>query len=152
MKFTLSWLKYHLATDASLDEITDKLTMIGLEVEAVDDRAATFAPFLIGQVLSACQHPNADRLMLCTVDAGEAQYQVVCGAPNARQGIKGVFAPIGSFIPGTEVTVKSSKIRGEESHGMLCSEKEMGISDEHGGIIELPGDAPIGKNGRHGQV
>ncbi|MEC9078046.1 MAG: phenylalanine--tRNA ligase subunit beta [Pseudomonadota bacterium] len=145
MKFTLSWLKYHLATDASLDEITDKLTMLGLEVEAVDDRAATFAPFLIGQVISARQHPNADRLRLCTVDTGGAQYQVVCGAPNARQGIKGVFAPIGSFIPGTEVTLKSSKIRGEESHGMLCSEKEMGISDEHGGIIELPGDAPIGE-------
>ncbi len=145
MKFTLSWLKYHLATDASLDEITDKLTMLGLEVEAIDDRAATFAPFLIGHVISARQHPNADRLRLCTVDAGGTHYQVVCGAPNARQGIKGVFAPIGSFIPGTEVTLKSSKIRGEESHGMLCSEKEMGISDEHGGIIELPGDAPIGE-------
>jgi phenylalanyl-tRNA synthetase beta chain len=146
MKFTLGWLKEHLDTDASLDEITDQLTMLGLEVEDVDNRAAALAPFVIGYVKEARRHPNADRLQLCIVDTGSGDVQVVCGAPNARTGMKGVFAPAGTWIPGTDMTLKQSKIRGEDSGGMLCSEHEMGLSDDHEGIIELPEDAPIGAN------
>ena len=144
MKFTLSWLKDHLETDASLSEITDKLTAIGLELEGVEDRAADLAPFTVAYVIKARQHPNADRLRLCIVDTGSEQVQVVCGAPNARTGMKGVFAPSGTTIPGTGMVLKPSKIRGEESNGMLCSEREMGLSDEHEGIIDLPEDAPLG--------
>ncbi len=146
MKFTLSWLKEHLDTDASLDEITDRLSMLGLEVEEVDDRAAALAPFVIGEVVEAKQHPNADRLRVCMVDAGDGPVQVVCGAPNARAGLKGVFAPAGTHVPGTDLLLKKSSIRGEESNGMLCSEREMGLSDDHQGIIELPDDAPVGES------
>ncbi|MBK19041.1 MAG: phenylalanine--tRNA ligase subunit beta [Rhodospirillaceae bacterium] len=145
MLFTFSWLKEHLDTDASLEEITDRLSMLGLEVEGVDDRGDALAPFVIGYVKEARQHPNADRLQLCVVDAGAGDVQVVCGAPNARTGMKGVFAPSGSYIPGSDMTLKPSKIRGEESNGMLCSEREMGLSDDHDGIIELPDDAPVGE-------
>ena len=144
MKFTLSWLKDHLETDATLAEITDKLTAIGLELEAVEDRTADLAPFTVGYVVEAKQHPNADRLRVCVVDTGEEQVQVVCGAPNARTGMKGVFAPSGTTIPGTGMVLKPSNIRGEDSKGMLCSEREMGLSDEHDGIIDLPDDAPVG--------
>ncbi len=144
MKFTLSWLKEHLETEASLREITDRLTAIGLELEGVEDRAADLAPFTVAHVIEARQHPNADRLRVCLVDTGSEQVQVVCGAPNARTGMKGVFAPSGTTIPGTGLHLKPSKIRGEESNGMLCSEREMGLSDEHDGIIELPEDAPVG--------
>jgi phenylalanyl-tRNA synthetase beta chain len=144
MKFSLSWLKEHLETDASLGAITDRLTMLGLEVEEVDDRAAAFGAFVIGEVLEAKQHPNADRLRVCMVDAGKGPVQVVCGAPNARTGLKGVFAPSGAYVPGTDLLLKKSSIRGEESNGMLCSEREMGLSDDHDGIIELPADAPVG--------
>lgn len=144
MKFTLSWLKDHLETTASLKEITDKLSMIGLEVEGVEDRAATLKPFTVAYVKEARQHPNADRLRVCIVDTGKGEVQVVCGAPNARTGMKGVFAPAGSYIPGTDLTLKAGKIRGEESNGMLVSERELGISDEHEGIIDLPEDAPLG--------
>ncbi len=144
MKFTLSWLKEHLETDASLAEITEKLTAIGLELEAVEDRAADLAPFTVGYVIEAKQHPNADRLRVCLVDTGAEQVQVVCGAPNARTGMKGVFAPSGTTIPGTGMLLKPSNIRGEDSNGMLCSEREMGLSDEHDGIIELAEDAPLG--------
>lgn len=144
MKFTLSWLKDHLETDATLTEITDKLTAIGLELEEVVDRTADLAPFTVGYVIEAKQHPNADRLRVCLVDTGEKQVQVVCGAPNAHTGMKGVFAPSGTTIPGTGLLLKPSKIRGEDSNGMLCSEREMGLSDEHDGIIELAEDAPLG--------
>jgi phenylalanyl-tRNA synthetase beta chain len=144
MKFSLSWLKEHLETDASLEAITDRLSMLGLEVEEVDDRAAAFGDFVIGEVLEAKQHPNADRLRVCMVDAGDGPVQVVCGAPNARTGLKGVFAPSGTYVPGTDLLLKKSNIRGEESNGMLCSEREMGLSDDHDGIIELPADAPVG--------
>ncbi len=144
MKFTLSWLKDHLETDATLAEITDKLTAIGLELEHAEDRATDLAPFTVGYVVEAKQHPNADRLRLCIVDNGVEHVQVVCGAPNARTGMKGVFAPSGTTIPGTGMVLKPTKIRGEDSNGMLCSEREMGLSDEHDGIIELQGDAPIG--------
>ena len=144
MKFSLSWLKEHLETDASVAEIADRLTMLGLEVEAIDDRAAALGAFVIGEVLEARQHPNADRLRVCMVEAGNGPVQVVCGAPNARTGLKGVFAPAGTYVPGSDLLLKKSKIRGEESNGMLCSEREMGLSDEHDGIIELPDDAPVG--------
>jgi phenylalanyl-tRNA synthetase beta chain len=144
MKFTLSWLKDHLNTDASLQEITDKLTAIGLELEEVIDYAAELAPFTVGYVVEARQHPNADRLRVCIVDTGSEQVQVVCGAPNARTGMKGVFAPSGTTIPGTGLQLKPSKIRGEDSNGMLCSEREMGLSEDHEGIIELPDDAEVG--------
>ncbi|NVO15977.1 MAG: phenylalanine--tRNA ligase subunit beta [Rhodoplanes sp.] len=145
MKFTLSWLKDHLDTDASLEAIVDKLTMIGLEVEEVEDKGKLLAPFVVAHVVSAVQHPNADRLRVCMVDTGTgAPVQVVCGAPNARTGLKGVFAPAGTFIPGKKITLSVGTIRGVESHGMLCSGDELGISDDHDGIIELPADAPVG--------
>jgi len=145
MKFTLSWLLDHLETDASLDEIANKLTAIGLEVEGVEDKAAELAPFTIAHVVEARQHPDADRLRVCIVDTGEEQVQVVCGAPNARTGMKGVFAPTGTHIPGTGMDLKKGVIRGQESNGMLCSEREMGLSDDHEGIIDLPEDAPLGQ-------
>lgn len=146
MKFTLSWLKDHLETEASLEEILNTLTMIGLEVEGVEDRSKALAPFIVGYVKEAKRHPNADRLQVCIVDTGSEEVQVVCGAPNARQGMKGVFAPSGSHIPGTGVDLKAGNIRGEDSNGMLCSEREMGLSDEHDGIIELADDAPVGES------
>jgi phenylalanyl-tRNA synthetase beta chain len=146
MKFTLSSLKEHLDTEASLAAIVDKLTMIGLEVERVEDKGKALAPFTIARVVSAEQHPNADRLRVCMVDTGSgAPVQVVCGAPNARAGMKGVFVPPGAFIPGKSMTLNVGTIRGVESRGMLCSEFELEISDDHDGIIELPPDAPVGK-------
>src|SRR5690606_14346131 len=144
MKFTLSWLKDHLETDATLEEICDRLTMIGLEVEGVDDRAA-LAPFTIARVLSARQHPDADRLQVLEVDTGSgAPVQVVCGAPNARAGLIGAFAAPGTHVPGIDTTLSVGRIRGVESHGMMCSERELEISQEHDGIIELTEDAPVG--------
>ncbi len=144
MKFTLSWLKKHLDTTASLDEITRTLTMVGLEVEGVEDPAAKLAPFKVCHVLEAKQHPNADRLRVCQLETSTGKVQVVCGAPNARTGMKGIFAPDGSFIPGTGITLKAGEIRGEKSNGMLVSEREMGLSDEHNGIIEVDDKYPIG--------
>jgi phenylalanyl-tRNA synthetase beta chain len=145
MKFTLSWLKDHLETEAPLEAIVDKLSMIGLEVEAVEDKAAGLAPFTVAYVKEARQHPDADRLRVCIVDTGTEEVQVVCGAPNARTGMKGVFAPAGSYIPGTDMVLKPGKIRGLDSNGMLVSEREMGLSDEHEGIIDMPADAPVGE-------
>ncbi len=144
MKFSLSWLKTHLDTDATLDQITATLTRIGLELEHVEDRGAALAPFRIARVIEAVQHPNADRLRVCTVDTGTDTVRVVCGAPNARTGMKGVFAPPGTFIPGTGITLKIGEIRGVRSAGMLLSEREMGLGDDHAGIVELPEDAPVG--------
>ncbi|MFZ0116132.1 MAG: phenylalanine--tRNA ligase subunit beta, partial [Xanthobacteraceae bacterium] len=146
MKLTLAWLKEHLATWEPLAAIVDKLTMIGLEIERVEDKASTLAPFTIARVVSAEQHPNADRLRVCMVDTGSGDpVQVVCGAPNARAGMIGVFSPPGSFIPGKNLTLGVGKIRGVESRGMLVSEFELQISDNHEGIIDLPADAPIGE-------
>ncbi|EIM25796.1 phenylalanine--tRNA ligase subunit beta [Microvirga lotononidis] len=145
MKFTLSWLKDHLETSASLDEIVETLTRIGLEVEGVEDKAKTLAPYKVAYVISAVQHPNADRLRVCMVDTGEGDpIQVVCGAPNARTGMKSVFAPPGTYIPGKNITLGVGTIRGVESAGMLCSAAELEISDDHDGIIDLPSDAPVG--------
>ena len=147
MKFTLSWLKEHLDTDADLAAVTDKLTMIGLEVEAIEDKAKALKDFVVAYVVEAKQHPNADRLRVCMVDTGKGPpVQVVCGAPNARTGMKGVFSPPGTFIPGKNITLGIGNIRGVESRGMLCSAMELQISDDHEGIIELPEDAPVGKS------
>jgi phenylalanyl-tRNA synthetase beta chain len=145
MKFTLSWLKDHLDTSASLDEISDTLTRIGLEVEDIKDRAAELKSFKVAHILEATQHPNADKLRVCRVLTAEGEVQVVCGAPNARTGLKVVFAPIGSTIPANGLVLKPTKIRDVESSGMLVSMREMGLSDEHEGIIELPADAPVGQ-------
>jgi phenylalanyl-tRNA synthetase beta chain len=144
MKFTLSWLKTHLDTDATLDRITATLTRIGLELEGVEDRGAALAAFRIAQVIEAVPHPNADRLRACQVDTGDGIVSVVCGAPNARTGMKAVFAAPGSFIPGTGITLKVGEIRGVRSAGMLLSAREMGLGDDHSGIIDLPADAPVG--------
>jgi phenylalanyl-tRNA synthetase beta chain len=146
MKFTLSWLKQHLDTDEPLEALADKLTMIGLEVENIEDKAKALAPFTIAKVISAEQHPNADRLSVCMVDTGDgaAPVQVVCGAPNARAGLVSVFSPPGTFIPGKAITLGVGTIRGVESRGMLCSAAELQISEDHDGIMELPADAPIG--------
>jgi len=147
VKFTLSWLKEHLDTDDSVEKLADKLTMIGLEVESIEDKARLLAPFTIARVISAEQHPNADRLRVCMVDTGNgaAPVQVVCGAPNARAGLISVFSPPGTFIPGKNITLGVGTIRGVESRGMLCSAAELQISDDHDGIMELPADAPIGR-------
>ncbi len=144
MKFTVSWLKEHLDTDASLDEITETLTRIGLEVEEVDNAAERLAVFKVAEVVEAKQHPDADKLRVCRVRTAEGEVQVVCGAPNARTGMRAVFAPSGSYIPGTDLTLKPTKIRGVDSNGMLVSEREMGLSDEHDGIIDLPETAEVG--------
>ena len=148
MKLTLSWLKDHLETDASLDEICRTLTMIGLEVEAVDDRAV-LAPFRIARVVDARPHPDADRLKVLSVDAGPQvnggrPLQIVCGAPNARTGLVGVLALPGTYVPGIDTTLSVGNIRGVASNGMMCSERELEISDAHDGIIDLPSDAPVG--------
>ncbi|RMD49891.1 MAG: phenylalanine--tRNA ligase subunit beta, partial [Alphaproteobacteria bacterium] len=150
MKFTLGWLKDHLDTDASLEAIAEALTDLGLEVEGIEDPATTLGAFRIARVIEARPHPDADRLKVCRVEVRDApgaeprEVQVVCGAPNARTGLVGVFAPPGTHIPGTGLDLKPGVIRGVESNGMLCSERELMISDDHEGIIELPEDAPIG--------
>jgi phenylalanyl-tRNA synthetase beta chain len=147
MKFTLAWLREHLDTDHPLGEIADKLTMIGLEVERIEDKGKQLAPFVIARVTEAKQHPNADRLRVCMVDTGDGKpIQVVCGAPNARAGMKGVFVPPGAYIPGKDMTLAVGTIRGVESRGMLVSEFELQLSDNHEGIIDLPDDAPVGAN------
>src|SRR5437588_7427738 len=147
MKFTLSWLKEHLTTDEPLDKLADKLTMIGLEVENIEDKAKGLSAFTIARVIEAKPHPNADRLRVCIVDTGSGEpVQVVCGAPNARTGMKGVFSPPGSYIPSKKITLGVGTIRGVESRGMLVSEAEMELSDDHEGIIDLPADAPVGQS------
>lgn len=144
MKFTLRWLKEHLDTTASAEDIANALTSLGLELESMEDRAKLYAPFKVAYVEKAEKHPDADRLRVLVVDTGTEKVNVVCGAPNARTGMKGIFAPDGSFIPGTGITLKKGMIRGQESNGMMVSEREMGLSDEHDGIIDLPADTPLG--------
>ena len=144
MKFSLSWLKQHLDTDSDAQTIADTLTAIGLEVESVENPAEALAPFRIAKVLTAEKHPQADKLQVLTVDAGEGAVQVVCGAPNARAGMLGVFGPPGAYVPGSDLTLKVAAIRGVESRGMMCSVRELQIGEEHDGIIELPADAPVG--------
>ncbi len=144
MKFTLSWLLEHLKTDKTCDEIVEKLSMIGLEVEGVEDRSKGLETFKVAEILTAERHPDADKLQLLKVSDGEKEYQVVCGAPNARAGLKGVFATSGSYIPGLDVTLKPTKIRGVDSQGMMMSEAEMNLSDSHDGIVDLPADVKVG--------
>ncbi|WP_420343143.1 phenylalanine--tRNA ligase subunit beta [Paenirhodobacter sp.] len=138
MKFTLSWLKDHLDTTATVEEIADALTDLGLEVEGVENPAAKLAPFTLAKVLHAEKHPDADKLRVCTVLTDEGEKTIVCGAPNARAGITVVLAKPGDYVPGIDVTLGVGKIRGVESLGMMCSERELELSDEHNGIIELP--------------
>ena len=138
MKFTLSWLKEHLETEASVAEIAETLTDIGLEVEEVVNPLESLRPFTIGRVQKAEQHPDADRLRVCQVETKDGVQQIICGAPNARAGITVVIAHPGVYVPGIDTTIGVGKIRGVESHGMMASEREMGLSDEHEGIIELP--------------
>ncbi len=151
MKFTLSWLKDHLETSATLDQILTALTDLGHEVEEVENPEVKLGAFRICRVIEAVQHPNADRLRVCRVatwpngpDGAMEEVQVVCGAPNARTGLVGVFAPAGTHVPGTGVDLKPGNIRGVDSNGMLCSERELELSDDHNGIIDLPEDAPVG--------
>jgi phenylalanyl-tRNA synthetase beta chain len=151
MKFTLTWLKDHLDTEATVDAISEALTDLGLEVEGIEDPTTQLGAFRICRVIEAVQHPNADRLRICRVETypdgpggRTEEVQVVCGAPNAKTGLVGVFAPPGTHIPGTGVDLKPGNIRGVDSNGMLCSERELMLSEDHDGIIELPADAPLG--------
>jgi phenylalanyl-tRNA synthetase beta chain len=144
MKFTLSWLKDHLESEAPLDRIVETLTRIGLEVESVENPAETLGAFRIARVLTAERHPQADKLQILSVDAGDGPMQVVCGAPNARPGLVGVFGAPGAYVPGSGITLKVAAIRGVESRGMMCSARELQLGDDHDGIIELGSDAPIG--------
>ena len=144
MKLTLAWLKEHLDTDATLDAITFALTDLGLEVETVSDPLAALRGFSIGYVEAAEQHPDADKLRVCRVATDQGERQIICGAPNARAGISVVVAQPGTYVPGIDTTIQVGRIRGVESQGMMCSEREMQLSDEHDGIIELPGNPPVG--------
>ena len=144
MKTTLSWLKSHLATEAPLDALVERLVMLGHDVEGVEDRAPALKGFVVARVISAEPHPNADRLRVCRVDAGSGEVQVVCGAPNARTGMIGVFGPAGVVIPKTGTQLQESTIRGIDSCGMLMSAAELALGEDHSGIIELPADAPVG--------
>ena len=137
MKFSIGWLKDHLETNASVDEIAEALTDLGLEVESISDPSETLKHFKVGEILSAEKHPQADKLKICLVATAEGDKQIICGAPNARPGIKVVVAQPGDYIPGLDTKIKVGKIRGVESFGMMCSEKELQISDEHEGIIEI---------------
>ncbi|MBL4801809.1 MAG: phenylalanine--tRNA ligase subunit beta [Emcibacter sp.] len=144
MKFTLSWLKEYLDTDATVDQISEKLTAIGLEVEEIHNPADDLAPFIVAEVIEAAPHPDADKLQVLKVYTGTETLQVVCGAPNARTGLKGAFAPSGATIPTNGMKLKPTKIRGVESNGMMCSERELDLGNSHDGIIDLPQDAPVG--------
>jgi len=146
MKFTLSWLRDHLDTKATLEEITTRLTANGLLVDSVENPAETLKGFKIVEILEAHPHPNADRLKVCRVNTGTDIVQIVCGAPNARAGLKGIFASPGTTIPTSGLVLGKSKIRDVESAGMMCSERELGFGDSHEGIIELPPDAPVGED------
>ena len=146
MKFSYSWLTEHLKTNVHFEEIEKKLTSIGLEVEDIQDTGKAYKDFIVGQVLEEKKHPNADKLKLCKVDIGKEKVDVVCGAPNVEKGMKVVYAPIGSTIPVNQMKIKAAKIRGVESYGMMCSEYELGISNEHDGIIRLEEKETIGRS------
>jgi phenylalanyl-tRNA synthetase beta chain len=144
MKFTLSWLKEHLDTDASVDEVVEAMTMAGLEVEDVENPAAKLARFTVAKVVEAVQHPNADRLRVCQVDTVDGRKEIVCGAPNARAGLTTIYAPIGAYVPGSGITLEARPVRGVVSNGMLCSAKELEIAEESDGIVELADELPVG--------
>ena len=145
MKFSLSWLKEHLDTQATITQVAERLTQIGLEVEGIDNPAEKLAAFRIAKVLSAAPHPQADKLQVLSVDAGDGPCQVVCGAPNARAGMLGVFGAAGAVVPSNGMVLKVAAIRGVESNGMMCSSRELELGDDHDGIIELATDAPVGQ-------
>uniref|UniRef100_UPI0028AC3B41 phenylalanine--tRNA ligase subunit beta n=1 Tax=Brevundimonas sp. TaxID=1871086 RepID=UPI0028AC3B41 len=144
MKFTLSWLKDHLETEADVQQIAEAMTMAGLEVEEVLDPAAKLAPFTVAKIVSAERHPNADRLQVCQVETVDGVKEIVCGAPNARAGLTTIYAPIGAYVPGLGVTLVEKPVRGVVSNGMLCSASELELSDESDGIQELPPEIPVG--------
>jgi len=145
MKFSLSWLKRHLDTRARLEEIVETMIAVGLEVEEVNDPRERLAAFTIGEVLKAEPHPDADKLRVCTVATVDGEKQIVCGAPNARAGIKVAYAPVGAYVPGIDLTLSKAKIRGVESFGMMCSARELEMGDDHDGIIEAPAEAEVGQ-------
>lgn len=144
MKFTLSWLKDHLETEATVDQVVDAMTMAGLEVEHVEDPATKLAAFTVAKIVEAVQHPNADKLRVCQVDTKDGRLEIVCGAPNARAGLTTIYAPIGAYVPGSGVTLEARPVRGVVSNGMLCSAKELEIAEESDGIVELADDLPVG--------
>ena len=144
MKFTLSWLKNHLETEADVHQIAEAMTMAGLEVEDVVDPAAKLAPFTVARIVSAERHPNADRLQVCQVETVDGMKEIVCGAPNARAGLTTIYAPIGAYVPGLGVTLVEKPVRGVVSNGMLCSASELELSGESDGIQELPPEIPVG--------
>ena len=144
MKFTLSWLKDHLDTAAEVAAVADAMTMAGLEVEDVHDPVAVLAPFTVARIVSAERHPNADRLQVCQVDTVDGPKEIVCGAPNARAGLTTIYAPIGAYVPGLDVTLVEKPVRGVVSHGMLCSAAELELAGESDGILELPDDLTVG--------
>ena len=144
MKFTLSWLKEHLDTDAGVAEVVAAMTMAGLEVEHVEDPATKLAAFSVARIVEAVQHPNADRLRVCQVDTVDGRKEIVCGAPNARPGLTTIYAPLGTFIPGSGITLEPRAVRGVVSNGMLCSAAELQTAEESDGILELDGDFAIG--------
>jgi len=144
MKFTLSWLKEHLETDATVQQVVDAMTMAGLEVEHVVDPQAKLAAFSVAKIVEAAQHPNADRLRVCQVDTKDGRKEIVCGAPNARVGLTTIYAPIGAYVPGLGVTLETKPVRGVVSNGMMCSAKELEIAEEFDGILELADDLAVG--------
>src|ERR1700684_2091568 len=144
MKFTLSWLRTHLDTTASVAEVADAMTMAGLEVEHVDDPAAKLAAFSVAKIVEAIQHPHADRLRVCQVDTKDGRKEIVCGAPNARAGLTTIYAPIGTYVPGLGVTLEPRPVRGVVSNGMLCSAAELETAEESDGILELDDSLPVG--------
>lgn len=144
MKFTLSWLKEHLDTTATVDHVVEAMTMAGLEVEHVEDPGKKLAAFTVAKIVEAVQHPNADKLRVCQVDTKDGRLEIVCGAPNARAGLTTIYAPIGAYVPGSGVTLEARPVRGVVSNGMLCSAKELEIAEESDGIVELAGDLAVG--------
>ncbi|HEV7384413.1 MAG TPA: phenylalanine--tRNA ligase subunit beta, partial [Phenylobacterium sp.] len=144
MKFTLSWLKEHLDTTASADQVVEAMTMAGLEVEHVENPAAKLAAFTVAKVVEAVQHPNADRLRVCQVDTVDGRKEIVCGAANARAGLTTIYAPIGAYVPGSGITLEARPVRGVVSNGMLCSGSELEADDGSEGILELSDDLAVG--------
>src|SRR4051794_21160605 len=144
MKFTLSWLKEHLETDATVQQVVDAMTMAGLEVEHVDDPATKLKVFTVAKIVEAVQHPNADRLRVCQVDTVDGRKEIVCGAPNARAGLTTIYAPIGAYVPGLDVTLVEKPVRGVVSNGMMCSAKELEVAEESDGILELDDSLAVG--------
>ena len=151
MKFTLSWLKDHLRTKASVEEIATKLSAIGLEVESVEDPAAKLGAFRVARIVEAKRHPNADKLQIVQVEVekGQPLFEVVCGAPNARAGMISVFAPLGTYIPGSKITLEKKPVRGVVSNGMMCSAAELELATDSEGILDLPADMAEHIGGRY---